>query len=188
MPPPPYRSPTPSSLSGTRVEVGIPHAGLPALEVTRLRARRLPGTRWLSALAGCGRPGSRALSRGPSHAPRPSGETSLGCQTPRGTEALGAQGPRKTPPSPPGIRWDRISSESRIGRGRGSGQRPGWQLNPHTPAPSGGAGRRLVERGPRGSQSGPKTRSRKLTTPGWPPRLPEMVVSVQKLKWNSVSE
>lgn len=64
-------------------------------------AARIP--RLLSALA----PGpGRALSRGPSQAPRPSGQASQGCQTPQGTEALGAQGPLKTPLPPPEIRWD----------------------------------------------------------------------------------
>lgn len=102
-------------------------------------------TRWLWPLRAAGGRG-RALSRGPSRAPRPSGEGSQGCQIPPGTGALGTQGPRTTSLSPRGIRWGRISANPGSAEGRGGGERPGRRRGPpggswtRTPGPEWGEG------------------------------------------------
>lgn len=149
--------------------------------------RSAPGARVDSgrSLAAGGR--VRALSPGPSRAPRPSGEASQGCQTPRGTGALSAQGPRTTALSPPGIRWGRISANPASAEGRGSGERPGRRRGlpggsrPRTPRPDGGEGWGGV--GCEGhSQGPPPTAERKLTTPGLPQRLPETVSLCSKIE------
>lgn len=184
MPPPPHCCRTPSSLSGPRGDVGIRHAGFPnpgaarpPLEPSRLGAPA-PEVRADSSRSRAAAGPGRALFRGPSRAPRPSGEASQGCQTPRGTGAPSAQGPRTTSLSPPGIRWDRISLKPGLAEGRCSGERPGRRRGPQggkaglahpvrSGAKAGGVGVARV--------SGPTARSRKLTAPGLPPSLPEIV-------------
>lgn len=102
-------------------------------------ARGSRGPRWLSALAGCWRPGSRTPGAPPTR-PGPGARRPGGCQTPRGTRALGALGPRTTSLSPPGIRWDGISANpasaeaAAAGKGQDRGEAPRGQLDP-TPRP-----------------------------------------------------
>lgn len=130
---------------------------------------------------------------GPSRAPRPSGEASQRCQTPRGTGAPAAQGPRTTSLSPPGIRWDRISPKPGLAEGRCSGGKAGTAAGP---AGGGGqvdshtlsrVGRRLEGWGLRRSQ-GPLPAVGSSQLPACHRACRKWSVSVQKQKRNLVSE